>query len=118
MESLGIPDVGPFKLVQAALAFVIIGGALIAWMRGSNNRSAEKQPQPAVQLYMDGPLQAALGSIKGICDAVSGIYRIMGEIRADMDRNAADDARRKEAELDILRDLRDGRSRPAKRRTK
>lgn len=116
MESLGIPDLGPFALLQAAVAVVMVGGAVIAWLRGSNNRTEEKPNTSGVHLYMDGPLQAALSSIKGICDGVQGIYRVMGEIRTDMDRVADDAGRREEAKLDILRDIRDGHARPAKRR--
>lgn len=112
MSDLGIPDLGPFKIVQGAVAIVIVGSALIAWLKGSRKRGAgDTHDHGGVQFYFDGPLKDAL-------DGIKGIYRHLAEMRGENERTVAEFRERHERELELLRDIRDGigNGRPKRRR--
>jgi hypothetical protein len=101
---------GPFVIIQLGVVVMMaIGGAYSLWNGRKTSRSRSSiDTGNGVQLFFDGPLNKALGSLEGI-------YRVLSEMRADNTRAEIEAARRIEAELELLRDIRDGQ-RPTGRR--
>src|SRR5579864_212444 len=68
------PNLGPFILLQAAVGIVIVGGAIIAWMRGERRTTDAPAASGGITMFFDGP-------IKVILETLAGIYRRLGEIK-------------------------------------
>ena len=105
LESLHVPNVGPLVIVQLALFIAIVGTAIVTWMRG-DKKKGNNQPESSggVSLFFDGPLNAALNTLQGI-------YRVLDEIKDDNRRFHDKMDERHERETEILRDIRDRRTR-------
>ncbi len=96
-----IPNLGPFVLLQAMIGVVIVGGAVIAWLRGERKQKrGDIEPSGGVSLFFDGPLNAALNTLQGI-------YRVIVEIRSDQNEAIKEFRLRHERETEILRDIRE-----------
>lgn len=99
---------GPFVIIQLAVAAVIGVGAMVALWRGSKSR-ATGSDGGGVQLFFDGPLNKALGSLEGI-------YRMLIEIRNDNEKHAGAASRENDRLASLMDDIKDGLGRLNKRR--
>jgi len=105
-----IPNLGPFVLLQAAIAVVIVGGAVVAWLRGEKKQKpGPLEPSGGVSLFFDGPLNEALNTLQGI-------YRKLDEIRDEQGEAIKEFRQRHERETEILRDIREDLRRDMRRR--
>jgi len=96
-----VPDLGPFVLVQAGIFIVTVGGGLVFWWRGLRKKfQTEYTRDASAQYFFDGPLKIAL-------DRLEGAYRVLGEMRHENETTVVEFRGRHEAELDILRELRE-----------
>jgi hypothetical protein len=76
MQDLGINQLGPYPILQGAGAVVVLMGLALAVYSGTRDRklSADQQEVPGrVRWYFDGPLNAALETLRDI-------YRVMSSI--------------------------------------
>jgi hypothetical protein len=68
------PNLGPFIIIQSAIALVIIGAAMIAWLRGSRSKLSLNSPDDLVF-----EVRAALENVDDLLKETRGI-------RSDNDR--------------------------------
>lgn len=99
MPELAIPNLGPFLLVQGAVAFVVIGGAILAWLRGSKRAPAPNPAESQEQRwFFDGPVARALEYLKDILNTLQ-------ETRHDNDKAARDLRDRHDEHMEAIREL-------------
>lgn len=106
-----VEALGNFPIVQIAIVAVIAFGAVFGWRYGERqptNNNGNNGNGGGVNVYFDGPLVKALGTLEGI-------LRMMKEVRTDLEK--ADTRREKQLdeELEILREIRDNRTRRKRR---
>jgi hypothetical protein len=96
MSDPSTEGLGPFVIIQAAVAVAIGLGIAASWFRGEKSKG--RSASGGVQVYMDGPLVKAI-------DILQGMYRVLGEMRAENKETVAEFRNRHEAELELLRDI-------------
>jgi hypothetical protein len=87
---------GPFVIIQAAVAVAIGLGIAASWFRGEKSKG--RSTSDGVQVYMDGPLVKAI-------EILQGMYRVLGEMREENKDTVAEFRQRHEAELNLLREI-------------
>ena len=81
MQDLGFDKLGPFPLLQLMGAALVLAGLAAAVYRGTRDRkiSADQEPMfGSARWYFDGPLNAALETLRDI-------YRVMCSIDGQVD---------------------------------
>jgi len=66
MQDLPLDRLGPFPLIQLAAAILVIGGLALAIYRGTRDRRKSLQEPLEQHLFFDGPLNAALQSLRDL----------------------------------------------------
>jgi|ERR1039458_1896039 hypothetical protein len=107
MLDQGIEKLGPFPILQISGAILVLAALAIAIYKGSRDRriSSDQQPQtPINRWYFDGPLNAALETLRDI-------YRVMSNIDGQVDtfgelfRNQTHEIQELKAEVRELKNI-------------
>jgi hypothetical protein len=92
-ESEALKSLGPWPLVQAAVAIVIIFAAAYAWRRGEKDK---RTPDVIPQWLMMGPLHDMMGAVHDVAEETRRTNDLLREV--------------KEALGDVLRETQNSRN--------
>jgi len=95
------PNLGPFLIVQLAVAGAIAVGTVFGIWKGLSGKSkTEATAGPGVQWFLDGPIGRAL-------DILAGIYREIKQMREDNQRFANERNLKMDETNGLLRDIKE-----------
>lgn len=100
-EASLVDGLGAFPIIQIAVAGAIAAGAVLAWYRGERSKPDPGGLPPGASWFFDGPIIKAL-------ETLQGIYRVLGEMRADNARFAHEHNEKLDQQIDLLRQIRGG----------